>query len=93
MEEREELKTWPEFFEPVWDGIKKFEVRQDDRGYKAGQFWKLREWIPQSQEYTGRWMRIKITYVLYGPKFMIPADTCVFSFQIIQRGEDDGKEE
>ena len=31
-----ELKTWPEYFEAVKDGTKNFELRKDDRGFKAG---------------------------------------------------------
>lgn len=38
------LKTQPEYFEPVWLGLKTFEVRYDDRGYQAGDDLVLREW-------------------------------------------------
>lgn len=39
-----ELKTWPAYFQCVWDGEKTFEVRLDDRGYQRGDRVVLREW-------------------------------------------------
>lgn len=41
---RHTVKTWPTFFEPVWDGRKTFEIRLNDRGYQAGDTVVLREW-------------------------------------------------
>ena len=59
------LKIWPEFFEPVITGDKTFELRYDDRGYRAGDVLILREWSPRS-DYTGREIRKKVTYLLGG---------------------------
>ena len=61
-----ELKTWPEFFEPVWTGEKTFELRKDDRGFRAGDTLKLREFIPKHGEYTGRVITALVTYILGG---------------------------
>lgn len=57
------LKVWPEFYERIVDGSKPFEVRNDDRGYQVGDVLFLREWVPQSSEYTGRAVFKRITYV------------------------------
>lgn len=39
-----ELKTWPSYFRPLWDGEKTFEIRFDDRGFQRGDMVNLREW-------------------------------------------------
>ncbi|KKL99871.1 hypothetical protein LCGC14_1810140, partial [marine sediment metagenome] len=48
-----ELKTWPEFFNDVWSGDKTFELRIDDKGFRAGDLLKFREWS-NVRVYTGR---------------------------------------
>jgi len=45
---RHELKVWPEYFEPVAGGWKRFELRKDDRGFKVGDAVVLKEWDPES---------------------------------------------
>jgi hypothetical protein len=42
-----ELKIWPQYFEPVAQGLKTFEVRKNDRAYQAGDTVVLREWNPE----------------------------------------------
>jgi hypothetical protein len=39
-----DLKAWPNYFEQVWQGLKTFEIRYDDRGYQRGDQVRLREW-------------------------------------------------
>lgn len=41
-----ELKTWPAPFQGVWEGLKSFELRKDDRGYALGDHLRLLEWTP-----------------------------------------------
>lgn len=43
---KHELKTWPEFFEPVAHGDKTFELRFNDRDYQPGDVLHLREFTP-----------------------------------------------
>lgn len=58
------LKTWPEFFQAVWDGEKTFEFRKNDRDYQVGDNVVLVEWDNKEQLFLGRGIRAKITYVL-----------------------------
>lgn len=58
-----ELKTWPQFFAKILDGSKPFEIRKDDRGFKVGDELLLREWNPQTGEYTGRELSRVVTYL------------------------------
>lgn len=38
-----DLKTWPAYFQRVWNGEKTFEIRLDDRGYQKHDTVTLRE--------------------------------------------------
>ena len=40
------LKCWPEFFEPICEGTKNFEIRRNDRDYEVGDLLILEEWAP-----------------------------------------------
>ena len=57
-----ELKCWPEYFEQILTGYKTFEVRKNDRDYKVGDELFLREWDYLKMEYTGRELKMLITY-------------------------------
>jgi hypothetical protein len=70
-----ELKTLPPYFEDVLTGRKTFEVRKADRNFAVGDVLRLREWAPDDwcdesvgvfPDYTGREMRVKVTYILRG---------------------------
>lgn len=67
-----ELKTWPIYFEQVWNGDKNFEVRKNDREFQKGDTVILREYDitkhPSLAEYkyTGREITAKIGFVLSG---------------------------
>jgi len=47
-------KVWPEFFEKIRSGEKKFELRLADFEVKAGDMLVLEEYDPKSGKYTGR---------------------------------------
>jgi hypothetical protein len=57
-----QLKCWPEYFGPILDGRKTFEVRKNDRGFKSGHVLHLREWRPQIEGgyYTGRETHVRV---------------------------------
>lgn len=57
-----ELKILSEFFQPIFDGVKNFEIRKDDRQYQVGDILILRE--TNGHSYTGREVRVVITYIL-----------------------------
>ena len=71
-----DLKTWPAYFRPIWDGEKTFEIRYDDRGFQRGDVVILREWdrgnscdcksahhADDCGRYTGRRVLAEIGYV------------------------------
>lgn len=57
-------KVWPEYFEKILLGEKKFEVRLADWKCKPGDILILEEWDPKTGKYTGRKIEKKVTYVL-----------------------------
>ncbi len=59
-----EKKTWPELFEKIVNGTKKFELRLADWDCKEGDVLVLKEWDPSTKEYTGREVEKIVSYVL-----------------------------
>lgn len=56
-------KIWPEYFEAVSSGKKKFELRLNDFEVREGDILVLEEWDPKTKKYTGRKIEKKVTYV------------------------------
>ena len=57
-------KTWPEFFELIMAGKKRFDLRVADFDIQKGDILVLEEWNPETKKYTGRKIEKKIDYVL-----------------------------
>ncbi len=64
-----ELKTWPEPFGAVFDGIKTVEVRKDDRGFSIGDLLHLRCFDPALNVYTGEELTVKVRHILSGSEW------------------------
>ncbi len=59
------LKTLPQLFKAQENGKKNFEIRNtSDRVFKVGDRVHLHEWDQSKQDYTGKILSRKITYVL-----------------------------
>lgn len=56
------LKTLPEYFEAVWENKKTFELRENDRDFKVGDYLALNEW--DGEKYTGRTTLVEVIYIL-----------------------------
>ena len=56
-------KIWPEYFDAVASGKKKFELRLNDFEVNEGDILVLEEWDPKTESYTGRKTEKKATYV------------------------------
>lgn len=79
-----ELKVWPVFFEPLNNGEKKFEYRQDDRGFQVGDRLVLQEWDPVTEEYTGRKVSAIVTYILRNCPGL-PSGHCIMQLDDLRR--------
>lgn len=82
---RIEKKCWPEFFRAIADGGKTFELRLADFECGPGDTLVLREWDPQTRQYTGRELEKTVTYVLRtkDAKFWPEEDVERYGLQII----------
>ncbi|PSO46441.1 MAG: hypothetical protein BRC24_01955, partial [Parcubacteria group bacterium SW_4_46_8] len=58
-----EKKIWPEYFESIKSGEKKYEFRVADFDISKGDTLLLREWDPETESYTGREIKKDVTYV------------------------------
>jgi len=76
-----DLRVWPAYFQPVFDDLKRFEGRRDDREFQVGDVLQLREWREDKHEYTGRECFRVITFKLAGGDFGIADDWCVLSIK------------
>ena len=69
-----ELKTWPKYFNDIKSGLKTFEIRKHDRPFKVGDILELKEFNPDTKEYTENSILKQITYILSGGNFGIDSD-------------------
>lgn len=58
-----ELKVWTKFFTPLKDEIKTFEIRNNDRNFKVGDRLWLRDFSPETGEYSGDYIFREVTYM------------------------------
>lgn len=56
-------KAWPEFFQAIQSGKKKFDVRLAEFNCKPGDWLLLKEWNPKNKKFTGRKLKRKIAFV------------------------------
>lgn len=62
--ENHKLKTVNPHFQNLFDGLKTFEVRFNDRNFKVGDFIECREYLPSLGVYTGRIICFQISHIL-----------------------------
>jgi len=73
-----DLKCWRAPFCAVWGGLKHFEYRLNDRDFRVNDVLRLREYDEFKREYTGREIRVRITYILKN-SFEVPQGYCIIS--------------
>ena len=82
---RIEKKVWPEYFQKIVDGVKKYELRLADFDCQKGDELILKEWDPNTKSYTGREICKKVTYTLRTKdvKFWTEKEVDKYGYQII----------
>jgi hypothetical protein len=83
------LKTDPEVFDAVWERVKQYELRKDDRPFAVGDMLQLRETCYTGQQmasgkplkYTGRIAWRTIAHILRGPCYGLAGGWAILSFE------------
>lgn len=77
-----ELKTWPEYFEAILDGRKRFEIRKNDRGFEVGDHLILMEYDPTESKYSDREIYCEVDYIMHGKKFGLILGYCIMNIVV-----------
>lgn len=82
---KHEKKVWPEYFQKILEGKKNFELRLADWQCNEGDILVLREWDPETKEFTGRTLEKKVIYIYKTKdmKFWPKEDVKKYGYQII----------
>ena len=59
-----DLKVWPVYFDAIVSGAKPWEVRINDRDFNRWDILHLREWSQMRQTYTGRSIKMVVSYLV-----------------------------
>ncbi|WP_268848122.1 DUF3850 domain-containing protein [Flavobacterium aestivum] len=59
-----ELKIHPQFYKDVLLGVKKVEVRKNDRNYQENDLLILNEFDPKKEKYTGGQIKRRVDYII-----------------------------
>lgn len=78
------LKTLPEPFQAVWQGLKRYEIRVNDRDFVVGDKLLLVEYSNESHSYSGREIECVVNYMSEGA-WGLPAGLCVMSIEITKK--------
>jgi hypothetical protein len=88
MSDTHYVKSWPQFFSLMVEGVKKHDMRNmKDRNYKVGDTLVLKEYDPFKGVYTGRAAFFKITYITSNAtpcalsSAMLDHDACILSLE------------
>jgi|GEM_PF-2114929 len=76
-----ELKIDLEPFEAVLEGVKTFEYRLNDRGFRVGHRIRLNEYSIEHEAFTGRYVDVVVIYILEGGCYGVPEDYCIMSIK------------
>lgn len=82
MSELHIVKCLPHFFSSVWDDIKPFEIRANDRNYRSGDYLIQREFLMPEGKFTGRMVIQRIGYMT---DYNQPDQQVVFATETLEK--------
>ncbi|QXO10366.1 hypothetical protein [Proteus phage vB_PmiM_ZX7] len=80
---KHEIKIYPLYFSQVCYGLKKAELRINDRNYQIGELVCMKEYNPDTKSYTGNFVTIEITMVNDVSDFTNVNNQVMFSFNVL----------
>jgi predicted transcriptional regulator len=82
---RIEKKVWPQYYQKILTGDKKYELRLADWKCEEGDILILREWDPETKKLTGRVLEKEVSYILKTKdlSFWSEEDVEKYGYQII----------
>jgi hypothetical protein len=80
------LKLHKDLFNDTCSGIKRFEIRKDDRGFQVGDVLILEVWDEDANKYTGDWVKVFVTYILRDTQYGMSPDHVIMSTKILSTG-------
>nr|WP_305961298.1 MULTISPECIES: DUF3850 domain-containing protein [unclassified Pantoea] len=57
------MKIWPEHYQDVISGMKRAELRKNDRDYSVGDSLMLKEYQPKNGNFTGSEVHVVVTHI------------------------------
>ena len=78
------LKIYPQYFDEIRLGFKKFEVRYNDRDYKNGDYLLLREYDVDTNSYTMRTIFCKVTSILGSESYFVKDGYVIMSIEVVE---------
>ncbi len=75
------LKTWPGPFAAILSGVKRYEIRENDRGFSVGDTLQLVEYDQTRRCETGRELSVMVLYMSPGGTWGLPSNLCVMSIE------------
>lgn len=83
-----ELKILPEYYEPIKSGLKKFEIRENDRDFMPEDYLIMRAYDAEKDEYLDLFdeyppLLCRVSYVFYGGAYGLKNDYCVMSINVL----------
>jgi hypothetical protein len=87
-----ELKTDSRVFQATKAGIKRYELRKNDRSYRVGDTLILKETQHCGADmaefdfpliYTGEEIQAKVNHILYGPIYGLEAGWCIMNIEAV----------
>lgn len=82
------LKTIQPYFEHIYDGVKTFEIRKNDRDFRVGDILFLKEYRKYDEPgatYSGREVHARIAYMFTDRDFGVQPGYCVLGLTDIEK--------
>lgn len=86
------LKSEAEQFQLIKSKTKRFELRADDRGFSAGDFLMLQEYLPDQSILTGKQLLVRVNYILKDtPKWGLRPNFACMGLEFFNEMSDENK--